>query len=177
MLTEHSYGEYIVAEAFNVHGKSIGKSAPVRTIPPVGQQVDLPSAHTTAESTDKTAEEVELEAGNSPKPSGSKATEPEPSQSNVPSDADDTSWTASLQANQIVAFASALSGFVACAALWAVIWAIRTCRGKPWWRNEEYEPLPPTNDDEAEDEGDIELDNHCEKGTLDGTKLASQGSG
>jgi hypothetical protein len=168
VLTGDRYVEYVVAEALDVHGKSIGKSDPIRTIPPVGKEVDLPAVHTTVQSADETTEKVDLHASSTPKPSASKLAEAKPSQSTIPSETEDPSWTASLQANQIVAFASALSGFVACAALWAVIWAIRNCRGKPWWRREDtrYEPLPPTNEeDEAEDEGDLEPGKHNEKGT------------
>ena len=167
MLTGNRDVEYVVAEALNKHGKSIGKSDPIRTIPPVGQEVRLPADHTTVESADKTTEKVDFHASSTPEPSASKGTEAELSQSNATSESKDTSWTAAIQANQIVAFASALSGFVACAALWAGIWAIRNFRGKPWWRREDtrYEPLPPSNEFEAEDEGDLQLDNHNEKGT------------
>lgn len=44
VLTSRRYARYVVAEALNVHGKSLGKSRPVQTIPAVEQVLDLPAS-------------------------------------------------------------------------------------------------------------------------------------
>lgn len=71
----------------------------------------------------------------------------------------ETTWTDVVRENHILAVASGLGGFVTCAALIAVVWALRRVRVKPWWSpgTAKYAPL---HDDQQDAEDDVEMEEH-----------------
>lgn len=161
MLTCCSYVEQVVAEAINKHGKSIGRSKPVWTVPPAGEgddtsidgspysaatASDLQSSEYSDPDTEWSAEDLKDES--------TQQTEATPS--NI------STWADFLYDRHFIAVASGLlSGTVACAALIAVIWALKRLRGADRWSSTsaKYAPL---HDDQRHAEDDDELEKQVE---------------
>ena len=162
------YAQYVVAEALDVDGMSLGKSIPVQTIPAVEQARDLEYANQVtagevSQANDEVEAEVEAEADlDASANSDAQADANAPPDADADADADNDSETWSSKATSLVTdqVLALVIGFITCAILFAVILVVRKYSPRPWWRvqGQRYEPVPRSNQEEGEEDEKLRRD-------------------